>query len=304
MFLIVAVVLIAAAIVLMKFFHLKTIPIIAILVALVIFGASLFVTQVPTGFTGVLTTFGAVENRALDAGLNFKLPWQKIITIDNRVQKSPFEFSAFSSDIQQTAVRGSINYQINPSSAMTLYSTIGMKYADTLIAPRLFENVKIVTGRYTAENLIAKRDIITDEVLALMREDLESYGINVISIAIEDIDFTDAFTNAIEAKQVATQDKLRAQTVQEQSTMEATAQAERQRIAAQAEADVSKIQSEAEAYATTTRATAEAEANAKINASLTQELIEYVQANNWNGQLPNTYIGSSSDTIPVLNIND
>lgn len=304
MFLIVAVVLIAAAIVLMKFFHLKTIPIIAILVALVIFGASLFVTQVPTGFTGVLTTFGAVENRALDAGLNFKLPWQKIITIDNRVQKSPFEFSAFSSDIQQTAVRGSINYQIDPNSAMTLYSTIGMKYADTLIAPRLFENVKIVTGRYTAENLIAKRDIITDEVLALMREDLESYGINVISIAIEDIDFTDAFTNAIEAKQVATQDKLRAQTVQEQATMEATAQAERQRIAAQAEADVSKIQAEAEAYATTTRATAEAEANAKINASLTQELIEYVQANNWNGQLPNTYIGSNSDTIPVLNIDN
>ena len=304
MFLIVAVVLIAAAIVLMKFLHLKTIPIIAILVALVIFGASLFVTQVPTGFTGVLTTFGAVENRALDAGLNFKLPWQKIITIDNRVQKSSFELGAFSSDIQQTAVKGSINYQINPSSAMTLYSTIGMKYADTLIAPRLLENVKIVTGRYTAENLIAKRDIITDEVFTLMKEDLESYGINVISIAIEDIDFTDAFTNAIEAKQVATQDRLRAQTVQEQATMEATAQAERQRIAAQAEADVSKIQAEAEAYATTTRATAEAEANAKINASLTQELIEYVQANNWNGQLPNTYIGSNSDTIPVLNIDN
>lgn len=304
MFVIVAVALIAVAIALMKLLHLKTIPIIAIIVALAILGASLFVTQVPTGFTGVLTTFGAVENRALDAGLNFKLPWQKIITIDNRVQKSPFEFSAFSSDIQQTAVRGSINYQINPNSAMTLYSTIGMKYADTLIAPRLFENVKIVVGRYTAENLIAKRDVLTDEVLVLMREDLEPYGINVISIAIEDIDFTDAFTNAIEAKQVATQDKLRAQTVQEQATMEATAQAERQRIAAQAEAEVAKIQAEADAYSTTTKAAAEAEANAKINASLTPELIEYVQANNWNGQLPSTYIGSDNETIPVLNIND
>lgn len=304
MFVIVAVALIAVAIALMKFLHLKTIPIIAIIVALAILGASLFVTQVPTGFTGVLTTFGAVENRALDSGLNFKLPWQKIITIDNRVQKSPFEFSAFSSDIQQTAVRGSINYQINPNSAMTLYSTIGMKYADTLIAPRLFENVKIVTGRYTAENLIAKRDVLTDEVLVLMKEDLEPYGINVISIAIEDIDFTDAFTNAIEAKQVATQDKLRAQTVQEQATMEATAQAERQRIAAQAEAEVAKIQAEAEAYSTTTKAAAEAEANAKINASLTPELIKYVQANNWNGQLPSTYIGSDNETIPVLNIND
>ena len=296
MFVIVALALIVVAVVLMKLIHLKTIPIIAILVGLAILATSLFVTQVPTGFTGVLTTFGAVENRALDAGLNFKMPWQKIVTMDNRVQKAPFEFSAFSSDIQQTAVKGSIN------SAMTLYSTIGLKYVDTLIAPRLFENVKIVAGRYTAENLIAKRDILADEVLELMRADLEPYGVNVISIAIEDIDFTDSFTNAIEAKQVATQEALRAKTVQEQATMEAQAQAERQRIAAQAEADVAKIQAEAEAYATTTKASAEAEANAKINASLTQDLIEYVQANNWNGELPSTYMASDASTVPILDV--
>ena len=302
MFVIVALALIVVAVVLMKLFHLKTIPIIAILVGLAILATSLFVTQVPTGFTGVLTTFGAVENRALDAGLNFKMPWQKIVTMDNRVQKAPFEFSAFSSDIQQTAVKGSINYQVNPNSAMTLYSTIGLKYVDTLIAPRLFENVKIVTGRYTAENLITKRDILADEVLELMRADLEPYGINVISIAIEDIDFTDSFTNAIEAKQVATQEALRAKTVQEQATMEAEAQAARQRIAAQAEADVAKIQAEAEAYATTTKASAEAEANAKINASLTQDLIEYVQANNWNGELPSTYMASDVSTVPILDV--
>lgn len=181
-----------------------------------------------------------------------------------------------------------------------------MKYSDTLIAPRLFENVKIVIGRYTAENLIAKRDILADEVLTLMKADLESYGINVISIAIEDVDFTDSFTNAIEAKQVATQDKLRAQTIQEQATMEAEAQAERQRIAAQAEADVAKIQAEAEAdaeaYATSTKATAEA--NEKINASLTQDLIEYVQANNWNGQLPTTFMGSNTSTVPILDVTE
>lgn len=304
MFVIAGVVLIALAIVLMKLFHLKTIPIIAILVALALLGVSLFVTQVPTGFTGVLTTFGRVEDRALDPGLNVKMPWQKIVTIDNREQRVPFNFNAFSSDIQQTTVSGSINFQVNPKSAMTLYSSVGMKYSDTLIAPRLFENVKIVIGRYTAENLITKRDILADEVLTLMKADLESYGINVISIAIEDIDFTDSFTNAIEAKQVATQDKLRAQTVQEQATMEAEAQAERQRIAAQAEADVAKIQADADAYATSTKATAEAEANEKINASLTQDLIEYVQANNWNGQLPTTFMGSDTSAVPILDVTE
>lgn len=305
MFVLIGVALIALAIALMKLFHLKTIPIIAIIVAIVMLGVSLFVTQVPTGFTGVLTTFGKVEeNITLDAGINFKMPWQKIVTLDNREQRSNFAFNAFSSDIQQTAVAGSINYKINPSTAMMLFKTVGTNYKDTLIVPRLLENVKIVFGRYTAENLISKRDLLADEVLALMRTDLESYGITVMTIAIEDIDFTDSFTNAIEAKQVATQEKLRAQTVQEQATMEAEAQAERQRISAQAEADVAKIQADAEAYALMTKASAEAEANTKINASLTQALIDYVQANNWNGQLPTTFMGAGSSTVPILDVTE
>jgi regulator of protease activity HflC (stomatin/prohibitin superfamily) len=133
---------------------------------------------------------------------------------------------------------------------------------------------------------------------------LESFGITVMTIAIEDIDFTDSFTNAIEAKQVATQEKLRAQTVQEQATMETDAQAERQRISAQAEADVAKIQADAEAYALTTKAAAEAEANTQINASLTQALIDYVQANNWNGQLPTTFMGADSSTVPILDVTE
>jgi regulator of protease activity HflC (stomatin/prohibitin superfamily) len=232
------------------------------------------------------------------------MPWQKIITMDNREQRSNFAFNAFSSDIQQTSVTGSVNYKINPATAMLLFKGVGINYKDTLISPRLLENVKIVFGRYTAENLISKRDILADEILTLMKTDLEGYGITVISIAIEDIDFTDSFTNAIEAKQVATQEKLRAQTVQEQANMEAEAQAERQRIAAQAEADVAKIQADAEAYATTTKATAEAEANKKINASLTQELIDYVQANNWDGKLPGTFMGNSSGALPILDITE
>jgi regulator of protease activity HflC (stomatin/prohibitin superfamily) len=302
MFVFVAVILIALAIALMKLFHLKTIPIIAILVALGILVVSLFVTQVPTGFTGVLTTFGRVEDRTLESGINFKFPWQKIITMDNREQRASFNFNAFSSDIQQTDVYGSINYKIDQQTAMTLYKTIGTDYSNTLISPRLLENTKVVFSRYTAENLISKRDILADEILELMQIDLEEYGIDVISISIEDIDFTDAFTNAIEAKQVATQEKLRAQTQQEQATMEAEAQAERQRISAQAEADVVKIEADAEAYSTKARATAEAEANAKINASLTRELIDYVQANNWNGQLPTTFMGADSGTVPILNV--
>lgn len=259
------------------------------------------VTIVPTGFTGVLTTFGRVEDTTLDAGINFKAPWQKIVTMDNREQRYTFAFEAFSSDIQQTSLSGSVNFNIDKQTAMTLYREIGSNYTNILMSPRLFENTKTVFSHYTAENLISKRDILADEILTLMRADMEDYGVNIISISIEDIDFTDAFTNAIEAKQVATQDKLRAQTVQEQMVMEAESNAKQRTIAANADAEVARITADAEAYSITTKANAEATANMAINKSLTPELIKYVQANGWNGILPSTFVGDD-EALPIINI--
>ena len=130
---------------------------------------------------------------------------------------------------------------------------------------------------------------------------MTQYGIYVSAISIENIDFTDAYEAAIEAKQVATQEKQRAKTVQEQQTMETEQKAERAKIEAQAAADVAKINADAEAYTVKVQAEAQAEANKKINASLISELINYVYANNWDGKLP-VYAGG--DNIPVLNLGE
>ena len=62
-----------------------------------------------------------------------------------------------------------------------------------------------------------------------------------------------------------------------------------------------QIAADAEAYAITAKAAAEAEANQKVAESLTDELIEYTQAQLWDGKLPTTYVGSS-DSLHVLNI--
>lgn len=256
-------------------------------------------TSVPTGYTGILTTFGRVENNTLDAGIHIKAPWQKVVTMNNQEQRSQFTFEAFSSDIQQVSVAGSINFNIDKSTAMTLYREIGTSYVNTLITPRLFENVKAVFSRYEAEDLIAKRDILSGEILSMMVEDLNGYGINVLSISIEDIDFTDAFTNAVEAKQVATQNKLRAETEQEQATMEAQAEAERMQIQAAADAEKRRIQADAAAYEIKVQSEAEAEANKKIAESLSEQLIEYTYANGWNGELPETYLGGDG-IVPVI----
>lgn len=258
------------------------------------------ISYVPTGYTGIVTTFGKVHDNTLDAGINFHAPWDNVITMDNREQRATFQLEAFSKDIQQVDIQGSINYNIDKATAMNLYKDVGTEYVTILVAPRIQEDVKIVIARYTAENLISSRQEAANAIEALIRDELTPKGINVISFAVENIDFTDAFEAAVEAKQVATQEKQRAQTQQEQATMEAEQAAKRKKIEAEAAAEVAKVQADADAYAVEVKASAEAEANKKINQSLTPDLVEYKQILQWNGELPQFVGGSSS--IPILNM--
>ena len=276
----------------------KVTPILGLVVAIVIIVVSC-ISYVPTGYTGIVTTFGRVEENTLSAGIAFHLPWQNVVKMDNREQRVPFQLEAFSKDIQQVDIQGSINYNIDKSTAMNLYRDVGTDYATILINPRIQEDVKIIIAQYTAENLISNRQVAADAMFELIKKELEPKGINVISFAVENIDFTDAFETAVEAKQVATQEKQRAQTQQEQQTMEAEQAAKRKKIEAEAAAEVQKIDADARAYATKVEAEAEAEANKKLNASITDELINYNQILKWNGALP-TFMGGES-TIPILN---
>lgn len=257
---------------------------------------------VPTGYTGILTTFGAVENRTIQAGINFIAPWQKVVTMDNRAQKVEIQTQAFSSDIQQVDIVMSVNYSIDQQTARELYRTVGKNYYENIMYPRILENTKAIFSQYTAENLISQRETLSYSIADLMKDNMTSYGITIISMAIEDIDFTDAFTNAVEAKQVAAQNKLTAETQQAQKTMEqeaeaeraiiaANAQAQQDIIAAQADLEVVKIQADAALYA----GEREANMNERIAAALSDDLINYYWIKQWDGQLPSTVLGSDSN---------
>ena len=272
----------------------------AVLLAILV--AATCTATVETGYTGIVTTFGRVEDVTLEAGLHFKSPFQRIITMDNREQKTSFTTEAFSSDIQQVNVTGSINYAINKKTAMNLFKEVGTEYFNKLVNPRMLEITKGVFSKYTAENLVANREKLSESIREGLYSELEGYGINVISLSIENIDFTDAFTDAVEAKQVAAQRKLQAEIEQSQMTMETQQQAERQRINAEAEANVARINADAEAYAVKVRSEAEAEANKKIAESLTQNLIEFNQVKAWDGKLPTYVSGEGSTTLPILNL--
>ena len=263
--------------------------------------------SVPTGHTGILTTFGRVEDTTLEAGLHFKLPVQEVVVMDNRTQKSVVDLSCFSSDIQEVSVRYSINYQIQKSDAQNIYKTIGENYYDIIMQPRIEVAVRSVIAKYTAETLIENRDTLSSQITDILLAELADYNIDVVNTAIEDMDFSDVFTQAVEAKQVAQQEKLKAETEQEQKTMEEQAAADRQVIAAQASAEVAKIQAEADKQVLQIQADAaeyagqkDAAVNKALSDSLTDVLLEYYAIKQWDGQMPEFLAGMDDQGILAL----
>jgi regulator of protease activity HflC (stomatin/prohibitin superfamily) len=224
--------------------------------------------------------------------------------MDNRTQKSVVELSCFSSDIQEVEVRYSINYQIQKSDAQTLYKNIGENYYDVVMAPRIEVAVRSVMAKYTAETLIENRDRLSSQITEILLDELSVYNIEVVNTAIEDMDFSDVFTQAVEAKQVAQQELLKAQTEQEQKTMEEQAQADRRVITAEAEADVAKIEAEADREVLQIQADAaeyagqkDAAVNEAIAASLNDILLQYYTIKQWDGELPIYFAGADEQSL-------
>lgn len=200
-------------------------------VAVILIGVSC-VSYVPTGYTGIVTTFGKVEDGTKDAGVVFKSPWQSIVKMDNRVQEMNMDLSAFSSDIQEVATSVAVGYRINQQNAMTIYKSVGKKYEDTLITPRVQETVKAVVAHYDASSLISNRDAVASQMDTKLREVLAEYNIDLQYISVTNFDFTDTFTDAVEAKVKAQQEKEKAETDAEKRRVEAQATADADLIAA------------------------------------------------------------------------
>jgi len=268
------------------------------------------IKTVPTGNTGIVVTFGHIEEGTLDAGIHFMAPWKQVIKMDNRTQKESIEMACFSSDIQEVNIVYTINYQINKTNAQEIYRTIGTEYFDKIVRPKALEAVKAIFAKYNAENLIASRSTLSKEIEAILVDDLEAWNIQITATSIENIDFTDAFTDAVEAKQVAEQNKLRAETEQQQQILEAEAAAERQVIKAQADADSSILAAKADAEVAKIAADSaeyQGQKDAAIMSNLGTmlqkypELVQYYYVTNWNGNMPETILSDNANILMDLN---
>ena len=264
------------------------------------------ISTVPTGHTGILTTFGRVEEVSLPNGMNFHAPWQNVITMTNKEQSNSGSGLAFSKDMQEVAYAYTTRHQLLPAYAPSIYKSVGVDYYSIIIDPIVNAVIKEQIGKANAEGLITSRESVTALVNEEVAEFCSAYGLNV-TVIIDNFDFTDAFTNAVEAKQVATQEKLRAQTEQERLTMEAQQKAERDRIEAQSAAEIARINAEADLEVQRINADAaeyagqkEAAVNTAIAESVTPELIEYQYALRWDGKLPIYMMGEGF--TPIVNL--
>jgi regulator of protease activity HflC (stomatin/prohibitin superfamily) len=289
-----------------------TVGVVAAALLVLIIGVCLFASpfvSVPAGHTGIVVTFGKVADYTLDPGLHFKNPISKVVLMDNRTQRASSDMQAFSSDIQQMDLSCTINYTVDSSTAQELYKSVGENYYSTVMAPRIQECTKAVFALYSAETLMGVRSSLSTQILDLLAPEMKAYGITVSSVSIEDVDFSDAFTDAVEAKQVAEQNKLRTETEQatqvsvanaeaERRIIAANAEAEERAILAQADAEVAKIQADAAKYA----GQKEAEMNEKIASSLTEDLLTYFKYERWDGKLP-VFMGGSGESM-LIDIQD
>ena len=283
---------------------------IAALLVVILLGDS-FAT-VPVGSTGILLTFGKVEDgKALSEGLHIKLPLvQRIVSMDNRVKKLELNTEAFSKDIQTVSATLAVNYRLQAEKSFAIYKTHGTQYEQNIIVPAAHEVLKSVCAQYTAEELISKRAESSDMMRDELDAKLSGMGITVTDFNIIDFDFSDEFINAVEAKQVAEQVKKKAAT--ENETAIALAEREKQVSIKQSEAEAERVRIEAEAQAQSTLIAAQAQADAvKLAADaeayrmenegkyVTASLIDKILAENWDGKLPNVVGG---DVKGILNV--
>jgi regulator of protease activity HflC (stomatin/prohibitin superfamily) len=239
--------------------------------------------QVGAGERGIVLNFGAVQDVVLTEGLHFKVPVvQTVILMDVKIQKVTTDAESSSSDLQDVDLSVALNYHIIPDQANLVYQTIGIEFKERIIDPAIQEVMKAVSARYTAEELITKRPAVSREMQEGLRTRLLASNISVDAFSIINFRFSETFTEAIEAKQTAEQNALKAKR------------------------DLDRIKVEAEQ--TIAAATAEAEALRLQKMNISPDLIELrkIEANleaikKWNGVLPEV---TGAGAIPFIGVGD
>ena len=288
------------------------------LILLIAAGSGSFFT-VDAGEKAVVLTFGEIS-RTADPGLHIKIPFvQTVKKFNVRVQKATFGrgegalaeqpvLSAYSFDQQIIeSYRLSITWSYDADKIDQVYKYFGTGVSDnifhTVISPVVQQSTKTILGQYTAVTIVQDRAKLDHSIAQIMEEQLKEYPVKILSIQLEDVNFSKNYESIIE------------QTAQKKQEVE-TARNELQKVqiasqqqVAQAEAETKaiKLQADAEAYRITVQAKAEADAIKLKGDALrnNKELVDLTIAEKWDGSVPQTVVASGeggSSVVPLLNI--
>ncbi|QXI26664.1 SPFH domain-containing protein [Pseudomonas vanderleydeniana] len=267
----------------------------ALLLLIVFFGSWYTVDETERG---VLLRNGALVG-VVDPGLSFKMPFiESVRLISIQSQVSAYEnLQAYSKDQQSAQLKVSVSWHVAPSDVAKVYTQFkdidGIR--DRLISRQVPTQVENVFGQFNAVAAVQNRVQLVSDISAAIKASINGPVI-IDSVQVENIDFSDAYEKAIEARMAA---EVQVKTREQQLATEQV-QAQIRVTQAQAEADAQLAQAKADAQATELRGRAEAEAiKARAQAlASNQNLVELTKAERWNGVLPTTVLPSG--TLPFI----
>ena len=233
----------------------------------------------------VLLTWGKPSMDAVGEGLHWKFPIAQSAKVMNvKTVKLDQLADAASKDLQDVQMTVSVNYHLSPSLTPRLYQEVGKSYEDTVIIPAVQDAVKSTSATFNAEDQLVSRPEMGRLMKADLTKRLAEFHIIVDAVNIVNLQFSEQFDAAIEAKQVAEQN------------------------AQKAENELIQVKLEAEQAIAMSRA--EAEALRLQKNEITPELlqlraieVEMVKWERWDGALPTTTLGGSSGVLPFYNVN-
>ncbi len=239
-------------------------------------------TIVPTGHIGVITLYSKVQSEYLDAGFHWIKPFvEKVHDVDIRTQKYANTVEGSAKDLQIVNITMSVNYQIKPEKVTELYEKVGKDYATIVLNPALQSSLKASMAQFTAEEMITKRAEVANTITKELNDNLANYFL-ISAVNLENIDFTEEYNKAIEAK----------------TTNQQNAEAEKAKL------EITKVQNEQKIN------TAEAEAKIRElqSQSVTDKSLEQLKLEiqremiqKWNGQFPTTMLGDNPNMLFNLN---
>ena len=233
----------------------------AILVIITIITIFSSFKTVNSGEVGIRVRFGKVISTQMNEGINFKIPFvENIVKMNIQVQKVEVATESSSKDLQLVNMQIAVNYRVDGTKATELYKNIGMKYKEVVLQPAIQESIKSVTSRYTAEELITKRNEVSINAMEELNNKINKYGIVIDNFNITNFNFSAEFNKAIEQKKVAEQNVLTAKQQLEKSKVEA----EKKIVEAEAEKKANELKQK----------------------SLTDKLIQEKFIQKWDGKLP------------------